>query len=57
MTNQEAQKLLESSKELPIHEDVILGCLHKTGDTVAWKQFADVDLEEFVEALRKSGLI
>lgn len=57
MTNQEAHKLLESSKELPIPEDVILGCLHKTGDTVAWKQFVDADLEEFVEALRKSGLI
>lgn len=57
MTNEQAHKLLESSKELPIPEDVILGCLHKTGDTVAWKQFADADLEEFVEALRKSGLI
>lgn len=57
MTQEEANKILEMSKSSLIHEDVILGCLHKTGDTVAWKQFADVDLEEFVEALRKSGLI
>ena len=57
MTQEEANKILEMSKSGLIHEDVILGCLHKTGDTVAWRQFADVDLEEFVEALRKSGLI
>lgn len=58
MTPQEAKNILDAVKGgVDIPEEVILGCLHQTGDAVAWKEFADVDIAEFVEALRKSGFI
>lgn len=58
MTLQEANKLLDHSKDgKPIPVEVIDEALFMTGDGAGWIDFPCPAIEDFVESMRKAGLL
>lgn len=55
---EEAQKLLDMAKDgLPVPEDVINEALFMVGDGACWRDLACPEIEEFLRAMRESGLL
>lgn len=58
MTYQEATKLLDMAKDgQPVPDDVLNEALFLTGDGASWRDLPCPDIEEFVQAMRESGLL
>lgn len=58
MTHQEATRLLDMAKDgQPIPEDVLSEALWLTGDGACWRDLPCPEIEEFVQAMRESGLL
>lgn len=58
MTKQEAHRLVELAQAgAPIPEGMMTVCLALAGEPVRWAWQDFVDANEFVDALRKEGLI
>ena len=58
MTHQEATQILDKVKEgqrLP--DDVITEALFMTGDAACWRDIPCADVQEFVQDMRKAGLL
>jgi hypothetical protein len=58
MTHQEANRLLDMAKDgQPIPDDVLTEALFLTGDGACWRDLPCPEIEEFVQAMRESGLL
>lgn len=58
MTYSEAQRLLDMAKEgQPLPDDVLTEALFLTGDAASWRDLPCPVIEQFLDALRKAGLL
>lgn len=58
MTHQEATRLLDMAKDgQPIPDDVLTEALFMAGDGACWRDLPCPEIEEFVQAMRESGLL
>lgn len=58
MTHQEANKLLDMAKDgQPIPDDVVTEAMFLAGDGACWRDLPCPEIEEFVQAMRESGLL
>lgn len=58
MTHTEALRLLDMAKDgQPIPDEVLNEALFLTGDGAIWTDLPCPDIEEFVQAMRESGLL
>lgn len=58
MTHAEANRLLDMAKDgQPVPEDVLTEALYLTGDGACWRDLPCPEIEEFVDAMRKAGLL
>ena len=58
MTHQEATQLLGMAREgQPIPEEVLNEALFMSGDGACWRDIPCPEIEEFVQAMRESGLL
>lgn len=58
MTHQEATKILDMAKDgQPIPDDVLTEALFMVGDGACWRDLPCPEIEEFVQAMRESGLL
>lgn len=58
MTHQEATRLLDMAKDgQPIPGDVLNEALFMAGDGACWRDLPCPEIEEFVHAMRESGLL
>ena len=58
MTHAEATQLLGMAREgQPIPEEVLNEALFMSGDGACWRDLPCPEIEEFVDAMRKAGLL
>ena len=58
MTHQEASALLDMAKDgQPVPDDVLTEALWLTGDGACWRDLPCPEIEEFVQAMRESGML
>jgi len=58
MTHAEATQLLGMAREgQPIPEEVLNEALFMSGDGACWRDIPCPEIEEFVQAMRESGLL
>lgn len=58
MTHQEANRLLDMAKDgQPIPGEVLNEALFMAGDGACWRDLPCPEIEEFVQAMRESGLL
>lgn len=58
MTHAEANRLLDMAKDgQPVPEEVTTEALFLAGDGACWRDMPCPEIEEFVQAMRESGLL
>jgi hypothetical protein len=58
MTHQEANRLLDMAKDgQPIPGEVLNEALFMAGDGACWRDLPCPEIEEFVQAMRESGML
>lgn len=58
MTHAEANRLLDMAKDgQPVPDEVLNEALFMAGDGACWRDLPCPEIEEFVQAMRESGLL
>lgn len=58
MTHAEANRLLDMAKDgQPVPDEVLNEALFMAGDGACWRDIPCPEIEEFVQAMRESGML